>query len=210
MRRYRNGWPREDLYFLVKGHLFIKMPKVASSSIRWWLRENLGEEGSISRNAARHFRGPAFTVVRNPWDRLASCYRDRICRDSGFKHSYNTKKARQLGFRFRMSFDAFVHLVAAIPDEEAESHFMSQTYIMSGVGTANIIVLQHEDLSKTWRGFCLMRGWPVKPLGNRRALNHKTPHTELYTAELYEMVATRYHEDIAMWGKDWKYEPKGV
>jgi len=60
-------------------------------------------------------------IWRDPVDRLASCYRDKILRTfyKGFRWMPGIKK--------NMSFDEFAKAVCTIPDNKADGHFRSQS-----------------------------------------------------------------------------------
>src|SRR5688572_31325643 len=76
---------------------------------------------------SREIPGPfAFSFVRDPWDRLVSCCRDKIRGEVDGYTSFTMRPgvanclARFDAFFAGMSFDDFVRAVAAIPDQEAD------------------------------------------------------------------------------------------
>ncbi|MEP2026186.1 MAG: sulfotransferase family 2 domain-containing protein [Reichenbachiella sp.] len=84
----------------------------------------------------------SFVVVRNPMDRLLSCYYDQVKdRDQTgyFSHLY-------FGiFKQNLSFDQFVQLVAKIPDSIKEPHFRVQKYCVPD--TENLRVFKFENMN---------------------------------------------------------------
>ena len=64
-----------------------------------------------------------FAFVRNPWDRLVSCYSNKF---SDMGKGLGGPRQRAEEFSPDMSFAEFVEAVHATPDEEANPHFRSQ------------------------------------------------------------------------------------
>lgn len=69
-----------------------------------------------------------FAVLRNPWERLYSCYKNKIEQGSTTGPDYILECSPD--FRIGMSFEEFVGVVCEIPDSEADYHFCSQIYLM--------------------------------------------------------------------------------
>jgi hypothetical protein len=121
------------------GAVYIEVPKVATSSIKITLASLLGIDLEPVGGNPHKVRFPApasrqsgptlypglfsFAFVRNPWDRLVSCYRDKILGEVPEFTSFHPARgvayclARFDVFRAGMSFDEFVKAVAAVPDE---------------------------------------------------------------------------------------------
>jgi hypothetical protein len=64
-----------------------------------------------------------FAFVRNPYDRLASCWHQKLA-DGG--QGLTPCDEREFGLRVGIGFTEFVEAVHEIPDEEANPHFRSQ------------------------------------------------------------------------------------
>ena len=70
-----------------------------------------------------------FAFVRNPWDRLVSCYSQKLLdvkRDRLGQRSNLSPSISGIELYNGMPFDEFVRAVHAIPDKEANIHFRSQ------------------------------------------------------------------------------------
>jgi len=142
--------------------VYVEIPKVAFTSIKTALAEILGislrstggdphrlgwptAEISSSHSAPLFPGLFAFAFVRNPWDRLVSCYRDKI-RGEVNGYTYFTIRpgvadclARFDAFVPDMSFADFVAVVASIPDDDADSHFRSQyTFVTDEKGKIGV------------------------------------------------------------------------
>jgi hypothetical protein len=144
------------------GAVYIEIPKVACTSIKVAFAQLLGisldETGGdphqvdfpappVSPNGSGPFYPGlySFAFVRNPWDRLVSCYRDKIGGEvDGFTDFTDRPGVASCLARFDvfvagMSFDAFVEAVASIPDEDADGHFRSQsTFLTNAAGEIGV------------------------------------------------------------------------
>ncbi len=150
----------------------------------------------------------SFTFVRNPWDRLVSCYRDKILGEVPDFTSFDARRgvahclARFDAFRAGMSFDDFARAVAAIPDEEADDHFRSQhTFITNTLGDITIdFVGRFEALAEDFRAVCEKLGLPLLMLPHVQAAGTRRRYTEYYSPESREIVASRFREDVILFG----------
>lgn len=141
-----------------------------------------------------------FSFVRNPWDRLVSCYLQKL--DPEGQHV----RKRYLGLTLRegASFRQFAEAVCEVSDEEANSHFRSQH-----------VALYNEDgellpdftgrFENLQEDFALVGAKIGAP---RLELPHLTPslsrkgryYRDFYDAELEERVGERFRKDIELFG----------
>jgi hypothetical protein len=142
----------------------------------------------------RYFK---FAFVRNPWDRLVSCYMSKIVHGgTGMKMG----KYGEVTLRSDMSFGEFVEAVCRVPDEVADPHFRSQhvTICDDGPGKAVLadFVGRFENLEEDF-------GVVAQKIGLRAGLSHtnKSENTnslsyrDFYDDRLAKMVGERYRED---------------
>lgn len=92
-------------------------------------------------NASLYKNYYRFSFVRNPWDRLFSCYKNKIYDPPRFfskSNSYHNEKGEfkdfikrygNLGFRY-MLFEDFVNFVVKIPYYLCDPHFLPQHYFL--------------------------------------------------------------------------------
>ncbi|MFK7983619.1 MAG: sulfotransferase family protein [Saprospiraceae bacterium] len=136
-----------------------------------------------------------FLIVRNPWERLVSCYTNKIKKNPHREEKHIFKCSSDLFVG--MSFEEFVEVICEIPDSEADYHFCSQTYLMlysDGYFPINYIC-NMENLAFHIEEIKALTGIPFSQLSN---LNHSksTSYEQFYTPELIEKVSQRYQMDI--------------
>ena len=201
--------------------VYIDIAKVASSSIKATLARLLdldGAEGNphevdFPRPTSSNPRGEriypglyAFGFVRNHWDRLVSCYRDKIggevvdftgFAESGVAHCL----ARFDVFSKDMPFAEFVHAVASIPDEEADEHFRSQSdYLINSHGKVAVdFVGRYENLESDFEQVAREIGLPSETkLPRLQVSPTPTDYSGYYTPETRSVVEKRFARDIEL------------
>jgi chondroitin 4-sulfotransferase 11 len=205
--------------------VYIEVPKVACSSIKIALASLLaidletagGNPHHVSFPEARSQPGPcmypglfAFAFVRNPWDRLVSCYRDKIRGEvPGFTNFHTTRQvayclARFDTFRAGMTFDEFVEAVASILDDEADDHFRSQhTFLTNSSGELGLdYVGRFERLERDFDWVCQRLGLRNLTLPFVQAVCTPRNYTEFYTPVTRRLVGDRFGKDIDLFRYD--------
>jgi len=133
-----------------------------------------------------------FGFVRNPWDRVASCYVHKIC----------DPKAKKLlmgdgdKLWYNMSFEEFVDYICKHDNESRiDAHLRSQHTF---VDTCDYVG-RFETLDKDFAHVIKTLGLPLYPL--KKLNTHLVrPWREYYTPELIEKIGQRYAKDIKMFG----------
>lgn len=207
--------------------IYFVIPKVASSSVKTLFKELLALN-SPSPHTTKFPHIPRhkiaeypdyfkFCFVRNPWDRLVSCYFSKV------KQGYNlnidsTNRLAQLlqpslsgkvpwlqypVINNQMSFTEFVEAVAAIPDHKADKHFRSQhTFITDKEGKIiTDFIGKFENLTADFQIIANKIGLPSPNLPHELKGTHKH-YTSYYTPETWEIVRKRYQEDLKLFNYD--------
>jgi len=195
---------------------FVPTPKVANRSIKAALAAAVwpGYRGDPHRAgwqyrpvAALHKTGFfRFGFVRNPLDRLYSCYAQKIVFYGRMRGMPVELWRYGNVFHPDMTFADFVEAVVNIPDRIADRHFRSQHTFLCYKGEPVVdFIGRFERLEQDWSAIRDRFGLP--PLGHHNRSPH--PHfSRAYTPELARAVARRYARDIELFG--YGDDPAGV
>jgi dermatan 4-sulfotransferase 1 len=140
-----------------------------------------------------------FAFVRDPFDRLASCYVNKIVAPQTFPPLFS-----ELGFRKGMPFSAFVERVAATPDVVADDHFRSQASMLMLSGhVLPSFVGRFETIDADWarvREAVEARGGPdLGPLPHVNKRRGGSDDLPAFYGDpgVVALVRRRYAEDFA-------------
>jgi hypothetical protein len=144
-----------------------------------------------------------FAFVRNPWDRLVSCYKEKINDIHSNKNSINSDLPQVLArygniFYPMMPFAAFVDAVCKIDDEESDAHFRSQwSFLVDDQGKCLVDFIGHfESIHKDFKIVSEQRGFPECVQLPHLLKSSRSHYSQYYTTALIDKVGQRYHEDI--------------
>jgi chondroitin 4-sulfotransferase 11 len=207
---------------------YLETPKVACTAIKMVLAHASGisfergegfeyllhihpqwhrEAGRLNRAQSGYYR---FSFVRNPFDRLVSCYRQKIL----FTPTAKTRSPHFHGYFFaippNISFADFVERVSQIPDALADAHFKSQhTMLYSGDELQVDYLGKFEQLEADWRPIAeRYRLDPVLEPANVSKTKPGCPrdYRLYYTEPLARLVYERYRKDVHLFGYEEEYE----
>jgi len=188
------------------GFLFFEVPKNGSGTIIEFLTEQADLtllKGRFTFLDYPDYKKWAF--VRNPWDRILSCYLNKIKADKGFNNlnfkDGVMKKFHHYGvFYAGMPFKEFIEVVAEIPDQDADGHFGSQHHRLMYEGRVIMdMVGRFEQFEQQFREIMLRLGLDnVGELPKFNASGGRHHYSTYYTPDLRELVARRYQEDIEL------------
>lgn len=193
---------------------YIGIPKAANTSIKRWLLPLIGKPDEHYNNIHRDDVGFSysdnewlaehkdeyfvFTVVRNPWARAYSTYKDKVVRK--VVHG----PLRKLGFTEGMSFRDFLVRCNDVGDDVADVHIRSQwsMVIRKGLCLTNLII-KTESLDSqigslksfiTTTTGCELAPFPWE---NRKTDGDYRGH---YSGDMKDLVRKRYERDVAFFG----------
>lgn len=194
---------------------YIQIPKVASRSIRTALTRYLvGDAGAEEDDAAlvdrfenrfsshmdhsriadlskRYF---IFAIVRNPYDRIVSCYKNKVVNNQKTERAYIFEK---YGLVRGASLEDFVTFVCNVPDKYADRHFRSQAWFLSWQGKLlPSYVGRLENLVYDWEEIYSRSGIKAPPVLN----STKNQAALSLSPALKERIYARYRDDFTLFG----------
>tara|TARA_Y100000385_G_C13046150_1_gene617570 strand:- start:383 stop:1060 length:678 start_codon:yes stop_codon:yes gene_type:complete len=184
--------------------IYFEVPKTGTSSLLALLRQHLELETMKGRydflNHADYIR---FAFVRNPWDRILSCYLNKIKQDKNFQSKHFTDGVMKKFHRFNafyagMPFTEFLRAVAGIPDCDADGHFASQyTRLVQNKELVVTHLARFENYQREVKHFLKMIGIEGDiELPHLNRTMKRMPYSGYYNAETIRLVEERYGEDI--------------
>lgn len=179
---------------LVKKYPALKNEHVSEAQVNFLVDVNLNP---VNEAGPEQF----FTVVRNPFARLVSVYRDFFeNRQSDFLYAdylFGILKPE-------MSFETFVSRVSAIPDRLKDQHFRPQHLFADAYNNAGKIVTVFKlEEPRVLEHFLSSHGMELVHR-NKSAASYS--YQEYYNSSLLEKVYSMYRVDIARYGYEAEYD----
>lgn len=207
--------------------VYLSIPKAACTSIKAALAKACGiavarelevhqihsrpemrlQEGRLDKAAEGYYK---FSFVRNPFERVVSCYRDKVVASA---HPQNPKanyfSSYAIPMPSHLSFAEFVKRISAIPDRLADTHFQSQYALLYDAGELQVDYLGRvENLQQDWRPvaekFQLSLSLNHSNVSKHNAGSH-SDYRCYYTEALAQLVYERYRRDVEEFGYEEEY-----
>jgi len=172
---YREWWSAGNVTYL-------NIAKSGCTSIKAYIEE---KEGYIVHGKSPFPAPWRFTVVRNPYQRITSCYVNKIIDGKGWLYRYYPFVNKN------MSFEQFVKAICRLPWWLQERHFRCQYNIVyKGFKCQVDRVYQLENL-KISPYLCDM---------TQHMNKSNTDYDQMLTPEIKEMIYKRYEKDFRYFG----------
>ncbi|MGI9417588.1 MAG: sulfotransferase family 2 domain-containing protein [Geminicoccaceae bacterium] len=194
------------------------VPKVGTKTLKVMLQQ-LGSDSASDiditfMNAPLHVclddLGPdyaVFSLVRNPWSRALSCYRNKI---RSTRLGDLAIRSRYAGLDPGMSFPDFVRWLDRDDgrDETADRHWISQSRLLTHPETGHILctrIGKFESFQIDVEAFLRDVGLghlEILHINQTAASRDPTSYRTAYDAETRDIIRRRYRSDIEMFGYD--------
>jgi dermatan 4-sulfotransferase 1 len=210
--------PREkpQLYLFAEHKFgYVQIPKVASRAIRSAVTAFMSDvapdeavdkslEEEFEARYAQHMKHREiavlardnfiFAFVRNPYERIHSCYKNKIEDVRNFGGSNIFEKH---GIGLGVTFDEFVRRVSSLPDNKSDRHFRSQAWFLTLEGLLfPSFVGKLENLSEDWD--ILEKRFGIAPPPKINVSSVK-PLPEM-SVQTKSLICERYAEDFKLFG----------
>lgn len=207
--RFGNYESRTYMINYEKKLIYLSNPKVACTSLKANLFNcNIEDDERIHSILCSHRKSEItkkdfsnyfiYTYVRNPFERLVSCYKNKVCKQKHYYDSY------LCGFILPdKGFEAFVNKVFFIPDCFSDRHFRSQYSLIYKKGKCMVdFVGKIETIKESFPK--LAKKYNLSPLQYYNATK-KNNWMDYYTISTAKKVYKRYKMDFKKFGYDEYY-----
>lgn len=151
----------------------------------------------------------SFSFVRNPLDRLSSCYNNKLAKekinDKHFIDGVAIPLARFKSFYAGMPFSEFVEVVNEISDEEADMHFKSQHKFLTNMQGDIVVdyIGKFENLEEEFKKIKSQLKLPNDINLPHLLKSSNNNFMDYYDAKTKAIALKRYEKDIQMF--DYKF-----
>ena len=207
--------PRVIMYFKDLDVAYIAISKAGNSTISKTFLRHYGLDKNLKSYHEIHIVKKKFRIntkelkkkqcfkfafVRNPFDRLVSCYQNKVVDE------YYPLQKRYFGIIKRnQSFDDFVRGVCKIPDTLSDFHFRSQYSILYDRGEPLVnYVGKLENFEKDFEP--IKKKYKLKVVKKVNVSKKRRDYKKYYTPELAKMVYERYKQDVEVFGYEKEYQ----
>lgn len=184
--------------------VFASVAKSACSSIKTSIYGSPPEGIQIHQHTSHlsHRRIPkkktsyfSFAIVRDPYERLASCYRAKFNKVDESKFMFSKYL---FGFlKNDDSFEEFVRKVSKIPDILCDRHFKAQNKIVFASGKKMDFIGKFENLPSDFEEIRERYDFAELPMLNKSS---GRTASDLFSDETRALASKRYEKDFELFG----------
>jgi len=224
LKRYGEVYPREFYVLDAQQLVYLPVPKAACSSIKAALAKAGGivvaenqsihfhpswhiQKGDLNQAQSVYYK---FSFVRNPFERLVSCYREKIMFTPTREHPDPVYNGYYFALPAHSSFADFAQRVAKIPDPLADNHFKSQYALLYNSGKPLVdFVGKVEQLDHEWKqiaGQYQLEPTLISSNVTKSKQGCYSDYRLYYNESLAKLVYERYRQDIEGFGYEAEYE----
>ena len=167
-----------------------RSPKTGSSSLNFLFKKKGYYKGVYLSNPKF-----SFSFVRNPYDRLLSCWKNKIDKNT---IAQNASSFCQVLSKERVSFKSFVQIITSVKIYYTKlivTGHLIPTFLSPCKEKKLDFIGKYENLQEDFDVICDKIGIPKQQLPHINATKHKH-YTEYYDEETKQIVADRYAKDI--------------
>jgi hypothetical protein len=169
------------------------VPKVATHSIRLHLKNYTPE--TVYYHGFNHYPIQLyddyykFAFVRNPFDRLVSCWVNKVVNKNHFK--FNDKEYAEM-----QTFANFIGYVKGLDLTRCERHLRHQSSLID-LNQVNFLG-RLENIDADYMELCKILNLPYKKLENRNSSSNRKNYRDYYDDKLVEEVSKLYVKDLRL------------
>jgi len=196
--------PSESGYNVTASHdhkfIWFRVAKVGTRTILKHLRDNNVildvEHASDVHYPMKSYQGYyKFAFVRNPWDRLVSCWHNKVLKENYFQFAERERAVVS-------EFGEFVRFAESLDLDNADRHLRCQ---VSLINLNDIDYLGRlETFESDLQNITDYLGLPSRVIEPKNVSLKKQAYQSYYTPDLVNRVSRLYRKDIQVFG--YKYE----
>jgi len=193
--------PASGKYNLTISHekhfLWYRVAKVGTRTILYHFKaqnvsldvEHASSMRYIPKLYAEYFK---VAFVRNPWDRLVSCWADKVLDGKGAVFQFRESDIAPMN-----QFEHFVEFVSGLDLKTCDRHLRLQCEL---IDLNNVDYLGHlETFTEDFVSICNHLDIKCEEITARNVSKHK-PYPDYYTDKLRDKVFQMYRKDVQMFG----------